>query len=144
MLPIVNKSDDNRDADALTQAGIPNYELVEIFESSKQSGLNFMKFRFIISDGEKFFVMRPQFIKRRSVRLWCYKSNSQGYYGQKNDKSYCRASLTHQFNDDIQTEVINHSAKSKRVYIAPSTKREILLLKSNYTVVPHLVSNNSF
>ena len=125
---------DNRAADALTKVYSPNFELIDIFESSKQNSLNFMAFRFIISDGEKFFIMRPKRINKRSVRLWC----SQRYQRHKNENSYCKASLILQFNGDIQTEAAQ-IAKSKQVYIAPSTKRAVLLSKSSYTVILHQV-----
>ena len=134
----VNIPDDNRASDALTKVYSPKFELIDIFESSKQNSLNFMAFRFIISDGEKFFIMRPKRINKRSVRLLCNMSSSQRYQSHKNGNSYCRASLLLQFNDDIQTEVAQ-PAKSTQVCIATSTKREVLLSKSSYTLILHQV-----
>ena len=108
----------------------PRYELVEIFECSRPCRLKHQKLRFLISDGSCYFIMRPAFINKNSVLLWCYNSSK---------KKGCKASLLLEFGDEIQTEYDSEAASTYLRRISPGTKMEVLLSKSNYTVASHRV-----
>ena len=112
----------------LTSLNFPKYELKEIFECSTKSRFEFQNLRFLLTDGQKAFFMRPQLVKKNALRLCCYSS-------QDSSKRYpCKASIMLQFKADIRTEFDGNQRR-----IASSTSKDVLMSTSSYTVLTHLV-----
>ena len=109
----------------------PKYELVEIFECSRQSRLEHKKLRFLVTDGKKYFIMRPQIVNKNSMRLCCYNVNYR-----------CKASLLLEFKADIRTEADVGSKHDLR-RISADTSKQVLLSKSSYAIVTHQVKSQS-
>ena len=115
----------------------PKYELKEIIEystdNSTQSGFEFEKLRFLLSDGKKFFFMRPQLVERNASRLCCYS------FENSSEEQSCKASVMLEFKANIQTEFDGSQRR-----IVPTTRKRVLMSTSSYTLLTHLVrtSNN--
>ena len=114
------------------------YEVEEVFECSHvRCRLEHQKLRFIISNGSCYFIMKPRWINKSSILLWCF--NEVDHISKKRR---CKASLLLEFGDEIQTEWDPEAPKTvhKLRRFASGTKKELLLLKSSYTVAPHRVT----